>query len=40
MLFALNEIGPIFKRESKRKYVIKIGNMKPEVGKFIFEPSQ
>ncbi|MDR1891387.1 MAG: hypothetical protein LBQ23_04445 [Puniceicoccales bacterium] len=35
----LDRDSPIIKIESERKSVIKIGNMAPEVGKFIFEPS-
>jgi hypothetical protein len=35
----LGRDSPIIKIESERKSVIKIGNMVPEVGKFIFKPS-
>ncbi|MDR1891217.1 MAG: hypothetical protein LBQ23_03535 [Puniceicoccales bacterium] len=35
----LDRDSPIIKIESDRKSVIKIGNMAPEIGEFIFKPS-
>ncbi|MDR1891263.1 MAG: hypothetical protein LBQ23_03785 [Puniceicoccales bacterium] len=35
----LDRDSPIIKIESDRKSVIKIGNMAPEIGKFIFKSS-
>jgi hypothetical protein len=35
----LDRDSAIIKIESDRKSVIKIGNMAPEIGKFIFKPS-